>query len=247
MHCCRGIYTRGICAQAFLNSAAVKAALNQTGSALAALTVLKKVACAALAEGMATVLNPVRLCKCHVLVEAGLWHRSALPHGLPGSASRLWTGMVTDSWHMWQVCDHPALLSNRATRLVTSGGQKLAAKEKGRKGCSSLGGFLVDDDATESSGGSWSGSNSDSGADPQDEEVPAHHTPLCILLQQDTSVLSRAYLAWLQHAHHVQVGAPRVGELHEPEDGASWCNWAEGSMEQKLLAELKKRGAAAAL
>ena len=41
---CRQAYTQlREHAQAFLNSAAVKAALNQTGSALAALTVLKKV------------------------------------------------------------------------------------------------------------------------------------------------------------------------------------------------------------
>ena len=35
-----------------------------------------------------------------------------------------------------------------------------------------------------------------------------------------------------------------MGELHEPEDGASWCDWSEGSMEHMLLAELEKRGAA---
>ena len=40
-----GHMSHRVCAQAFLNSAAVKAALNQTGSALAALTVLKKVWC----------------------------------------------------------------------------------------------------------------------------------------------------------------------------------------------------------
>ena len=40
----------------------------------------------------------------------------------------------------------------------------------------------------------------------------------------------------------LQVGAPGAGELRELEDKASWCDWADGSMEQKLLKELKEKG-----
>ena len=73
---------------------------------------------------------------------------------------------------MTQVCDHPALLSDRATQLVTSGGHKLAAKQKERKACLSLGGFITDNSDSESSEGSWSSSNSGSDKQPEDEEVP---------------------------------------------------------------------------
>lgn len=79
--------------------------------------------------------------------------------------------------YLVQVCDHPALLSARATKLVTSGGQRLAAKKKGKEGRSSLGGFLVDDDATESSEGSWSSSDSGSHEEVQCGEVHAQLYP----------------------------------------------------------------------
>ena len=141
-----------------------------------------------------------------------------------------------------QVCDHPALLSDRATRLVTSGGQKLAAKQKGKKGRSSLGGFLVDDDATESSESSWSSSDSDSQEGSHDEQVPIQlHLSKCSMTH---SLLSqRSITCNSARARHMQGGAPRTGELHEPDGGSSWCDWAEGSMEQRLLEELRKRGA----
>ena len=65
-----------------------------------------------------------------------------------------------------QVCDHPALLSENATKLVTSGGQRLAKKQAG--GGARLGGFIVPDDESAGSEASWSRSGSE---EEEEEEV----------------------------------------------------------------------------
>jgi hypothetical protein len=83
------------------------------------------------------------------------------------------------------VCDHPALLSKNATRLVTSGGQRLAKQQAGGgarlSGGAKLGGFIVPDDESEGSEASWSGSGSEGEEEQEVSSVPAVHCKLCQL------------------------------------------------------------------
>lgn len=101
--------------EAFLNSDSVKAVLNQTRSALAAITVLKK------ASHSATLIPgrpPLRLFPRALLCLCTCW----CP-GMRASAAPLCSAQ--------QVCDHPALLSSQAANLVMRGGNRLAGRANG--------------------------------------------------------------------------------------------------------------------
>lgn len=190
--------------QAFLNSAAVKAALNRTGSPLAALTVLKKV---------------------HIALSAGtVMHRPS--HG--GSKANAIIGWVTH-----QVCDHPALLSENATRLVTSGVQRLARKQAGGGGAR-LGGFIVPDDESEESEASWSRSGSEEEEDEEEE--------VSLAGWQCTAPVSETCTSCMHDA-----GVSDAFGQVAPEAGGggsdAWWDWAEGCMDAKLMQELGKKGA----